>query len=59
VFWSVAHVYFLIGLRNRAVVAFSWMWNYVTHQRGARLIVDGADAQHAARDEKAPCCDSR
>jgi NADH dehydrogenase len=55
----VAHVYFLIGLRNRAVVAFSWMWNYVTHQRGARLIVDGADAQQAARDEKAPCCDSR
>ena len=45
--------YFLIGIRNRAVVAFSWMWNYVTYQRGARLIVDGADEQQAARDEKA------
>jgi NADH dehydrogenase len=54
VFWSVAHVYFLIGTRNRAVVAFSWMWNYVTYQRGARLIVDGADEQQAARSEKAP-----
>ena len=26
-FWGVAHVYFLIDLRNRAVVAFSWLWN--------------------------------
>jgi NADH dehydrogenase len=36
--WSLAHVYFLIGLRNRLVVALHWMWNYVTFQRGARLI---------------------
>jgi NADH dehydrogenase len=36
--WSLAHVYFLIGLRNRLVVALSWIWNYVTFQRGARLI---------------------
>jgi NADH dehydrogenase len=37
-FWSVAHIYFLIGLRNRFIVAFSWLWNYLTFQRGARLI---------------------
>jgi len=37
-FWSVAHIYFLIGARNRFVVAFDWLWNYVTFQRGARLI---------------------
>jgi NADH dehydrogenase len=37
-FWSVAHVYFLIGVRNRLAVAFSWFWNYFTYQRGARLI---------------------
>lgn len=41
-FWSVAHVYFLIGVRNRLVVAFSWCWNYVTAQRAARLIVSEA-----------------
>jgi NADH dehydrogenase len=40
VFWSVAHIYFLIGLRNRFIVAFSWFWNYVTFQRGARLITN-------------------
>jgi NADH dehydrogenase len=38
-FWSVAHIYFLIGLRNRFIVAFSWLWSYLTFQRGARLIL--------------------
>jgi NADH dehydrogenase len=37
-FWSVAHIYYLIGARNRLVVAFDWLWNYLTFQRGARLI---------------------
>ncbi len=36
--WSCAHIYFLIGFRNRFVVALSWAWSYVTYQRGARLI---------------------
>jgi NADH dehydrogenase len=37
-FWSVVHIYFLIGLRSRFIVAFSWAWQYLTFQRGARLI---------------------
>ncbi len=36
--WSLAHVYFLIGFRNRLSVALSWAWSYVTYQRGVRLI---------------------
>jgi NADH dehydrogenase len=36
--WSFAHIYYLIGFRNRFVVALSWAWSYVTYQRGARLI---------------------
>ncbi len=40
--WSIAHVYFLIGMRNRFIVAFSWLWEYLTLQRGARLITDTA-----------------
>lgn len=39
-FWSIAHIYFLIGLRNRFIVAFSWLWSYLTFQRGARLITN-------------------
>jgi NADH:ubiquinone reductase (H+-translocating) len=36
--WSVAHIYFLIGFRNRIAVALDWIWAYLTFQRGARLI---------------------
>jgi len=39
-FWSVVHIYFLIGLRNRFIVAITWLWGYITFQRGARLITD-------------------
>ena len=39
-FWSVVHIYFLIGLHNRFVVAVTWLWSYITFQRGARLITE-------------------
>jgi NADH dehydrogenase len=39
-FWSLVHIYFLIGVRNRFVVAFTWAWDYLTFQRGARLITE-------------------
>ena len=39
-FWSVAHIYFLIGLRHRFMVAFMWLWDFLTFQRGARLITE-------------------
>jgi NADH:ubiquinone reductase (H+-translocating) len=37
-FWSLVHIYFLIGFRNRMSVAVNWIWEYLTFQRGARLI---------------------
>ncbi len=37
-FWSVIHIYFLIGMRRRFIVALNWLWRYMTFQRGARLI---------------------
>jgi NADH dehydrogenase len=36
--WSVAHIYFLIGFRNRLAVSIDWTWSYLTFERGARLI---------------------
>jgi len=38
--WCVAHIYFLIGFRNRLAVMLNWAWNYLTFQRGTRLITD-------------------
>jgi NADH dehydrogenase len=50
VLWSVAHIYFLIGFRNRLAVALHWLWNYVTFQRGTRLItgVSGSRMEEVA-----------
>ncbi|WP_373002256.1 NAD(P)/FAD-dependent oxidoreductase [Hyphomonas sp.] len=36
--WGIAHIYFLISLRSRLLVATQWLWSYVTFERGARLI---------------------
>ncbi len=36
--WGIAHIYFLISMRNRLIVAIQWLWSYVTFERGARLI---------------------
>ena len=33
--WGAAHIYFLIGFRNRMTVAIDWL---LTYKRGARLI---------------------
>ena len=38
VFWLFAHVYFLIGFRNRLVVLMDWAWAYWTHERHARVV---------------------
>ena len=38
IIWSLAHIYYLIGFRNRLAVALNWGWNYITFQRGTRLI---------------------
>jgi NADH dehydrogenase len=40
--WGFAHIYFLIGLRNRLSVALSWLWIHARDQRAARLITQGS-----------------
>jgi NADH dehydrogenase len=39
--WGIAHIYFLIGLRNRLAVAINWLWIHTLDHRGARLITQG------------------
>ncbi len=36
--WLFVHLYYLIGMRNRAMVFSQWAWSYLTFRRGARLI---------------------
>ena len=44
--WLVLHLMFLVGFRNRVVVAFQWGVYFTTFQRGAQLITfDDASRQ--------------
>ncbi len=36
--WLVAHIYFLIGFRNRVMVMLDWAWAYWTFDRYARIV---------------------
>ena len=40
-FWLAAHVFFLIGFRNRLVVLIDWAQAYWSYQRSARIILGG------------------
>jgi NADH:ubiquinone reductase (H+-translocating) len=37
-FWLAAHVFFLIGFRNRLIVLMNWAWAYWTYARHARVV---------------------
>ena len=39
-FWLLAHVYFLIGFRNRIALLFDWTWSHLTRQRSARVVAE-------------------
>lgn len=36
--WLGLHIVFLLGFRNRLSVLLSWAWNYLTYDRGPRMI---------------------
>jgi NADH dehydrogenase len=39
--WGAAHIYFLIGIKNRLSVALSWLWILLSGHRSARLMTWG------------------
>jgi NADH dehydrogenase len=51
--WLGLHLIELMGFRNRANVFVNWAWNYVTYDRGSRLLLDAPSPSppSAMRDE--------
>ena len=37
--WMFVHLFSLIGFRNKLVIFMSWIWEYITYDRGTRLII--------------------
>jgi len=56
-FWLFAHIYFLIGFRNRLFVFIDWAWAYWTYERHARVVAEfepGSSAPPNATNPTAP-----
>jgi NADH dehydrogenase len=49
VLWRFIHLMNIVNFRNRVLVFLQWAWNYVTHDRSARLIT-GGDAKRAEQE---------
>jgi len=49
-FWLLIHIYFLIEFDNKLVVTIQWVWNYITRNRGARLITGQNSAKKLEAD---------
>ena len=49
IFWCAAHVWFLIGFRNRVQVVLDWLWSYLTFERGARLVFEAVTRSREIR----------
>jgi NADH dehydrogenase len=45
VLWSVVHILFLIGFRNKLLVMINWLWQWVIQGRGARLITGSPEVR--------------
>ncbi len=39
IIWLGVHLYALIGVKNRLIVMFNWIWNYFTYDQSLRLII--------------------
>ena len=49
--WLGLHLLYLAGFRNRISVFLNWAWNYVTWDRGPRLILDQPPAHDDAPND--------
>ncbi|MGM0667584.1 MAG: NAD(P)/FAD-dependent oxidoreductase [Bacteroidota bacterium] len=43
--WSLIHLLFLVGFRNKTVVFTNWLWNYFTWDRGMRVILQASSKE--------------
>ncbi|HZE91363.1 MAG TPA: hypothetical protein VE029_06615, partial [Rhizobacter sp.] len=51
-FWLIAHIYFLIGFRNRLIVLIDWAWAYFTYERHARIVAEPAAEEPALLESR-------
>ncbi len=50
VLWLGLHILYLMGFRNRVSTLVNWSWNYLTYDRGARVLARTATGARTASD---------
>ena len=53
IMWLVLHLVELIGFRNRLNVLVNWIWNYLTYDRSARLILGSRPSRRLEQQAEA------
>jgi NADH dehydrogenase len=57
IMWLVVHLRSILGVRNKIIVFFNWMWSYFSYSQSLRLIVYARKAKEV-RDRELRLADS-
>lgn len=52
VMWLVVHLRSILGVRNKIIVLFNWMWNYFSYSQSLRMIIYAKKAKEVVEREK-------
>lgn len=50
--WLVVHLRSILGVRNKLIVLFNWMWNYLSYSQSLRMIIYAKKAKEVIEREK-------
>ena len=50
--WLAVHLRSILGVRNKLVVLFNWVWNYFSYSQSLRMIVYAKKAKEVREREK-------
>lgn len=52
VLWLVVHLRSILGVRNKMIVLFNWLWNYVSYSQSLRMIIYAKKAKEVIEREQ-------
>ncbi len=50
--WLVVHLRSILGVRNKMIVLFNWLWDYISYSHSLRMIVYAKKAKEVIEREK-------
>ena len=52
VLWLVVHLRSILGVRNKIIVLFNWIWNYLSYSQSLRMIIYAKKAKEVIEREQ-------